>query len=83
MFYGVHTNAGRTIRVHVEDQSRVSEFLTNAVQAAFDWVSYNSTDYVRLSVIPDSEFNHFSFISLFSWWGGFLVFLIHRFAYFS
>ncbi|CAI8034915.1 Protocadherin Fat 4, partial [Geodia barretti] len=45
---------GRTIRVYVQDQRRVSEFLTNAVQAAFDWVSYQSNNYVRLSVIPDN-----------------------------
>ena len=49
-------NPGRTIRVYVEDQRRVSEFLTNAVQAAFDWVSYQSNNFVRLSVIPDSKF---------------------------
>ena len=42
--------------MEVEDQSRVSDFLTNAVQAAFDWVSYHNNDYVRLSVIPDSKF---------------------------
>jgi hypothetical protein len=45
---------GRTVRVDVHDQNRVSDFLTNAVQAAFDWVSYTNNDYVRLSVIPDS-----------------------------
>ena len=44
------------MRVHVEgDEDDVSEFLTNAVEAAFDWVIYHSDDYVRLSVIPDSK----------------------------
>jgi len=50
-----HTITGRTIRVRVHSQSRVSEFLTRAIQAAFDWVSYENSNYVRLSVIPDSE----------------------------
>ena len=59
-------NPGRTIRVYVQDQRRVSEFLTNAVQAAFDWVSYQSNNYVRLSVIPDSKFLKFKPLGLFT-----------------
>lgn len=42
------------MRVH--DQTLVSRFLTRAVQAAFDWVTFENTEYVRLSVIPDSKF---------------------------
>lgn len=49
------SHAGRTIRVRVHDQSLVSRFLTRAVQAAFDWVTYEDAEYVRLSVIPDSK----------------------------
>ena len=39
----------------VEDYYRTSEFLTRAIEAAFDWVFYESNQYVRLSVIPDSK----------------------------
>ena len=51
----LYTTTGRTIRIRVFDPSRVSEFLTNAVEAAFDWVSYENSNYVRLSVMPDSK----------------------------
>ena len=51
-----NSNTGRTVRVQIQNQRKVSEFLTNAVQAAFDWVSYESAGYVRLSVIPNSKF---------------------------
>ncbi len=33
----------------------VSFLLRVAVQIGFDWVKYESIDYVRLSVIPDSK----------------------------
>ena len=46
--------SGRTVRVQVP-ADRVSTFLTLAVQAAVDWVYYESEDFVRLSVIPDSK----------------------------
>ena len=46
---------GRTVRVRVHDTSQISKFLKNAVQAAFDWVFYDNSQYVRLSVIPDSK----------------------------
>ena len=56
----ITNNTGRTVRVRIGDRfvptDEVSEFLTQAVQAAFDWVSYEANSYVRLSVIPDSEF---------------------------
>lgn len=41
--------------MRVDHQDRMSEFLTRAVQAAFDWVIYENDEYVRLSVIPDSK----------------------------
>lgn len=49
------------MRVRIGDSfiptSEVSYFLTLAVQAAFDWVSYETSSYVRLSVIPDSKWS--------------------------
>ena len=55
MMLYIPTIIGRTIRIDVFDQSRVSEFLTNAAAAAFDWVSYENSAYVCLSVMPDSK----------------------------
>jgi hypothetical protein len=45
---------GRTIRVRIEIQ-HTSAFLRLAVEVGFDWVYYASDDYLRMSVIRDSE----------------------------
>lgn len=47
--------AGRTVRVSVAVRTRFSALLRMAVEVGFDWVIYESHDYVRLSVIPDGE----------------------------
>ena len=46
---------GRTVQVKLPDNDDISEFLTLAVQAAFDWVYFADPNYVRLSVIPSSK----------------------------
>ena len=53
----VSLTTGRTLRVHVHDYFQISTFLKKAVQAAFDWVFYDNSEYVRLSVIPDSKWD--------------------------
>lgn len=47
---------GRTIQVQLPDNNDISDFLTLAVEAAFDWVYFADPNYVRLSVIPSSEY---------------------------
>ncbi len=50
--------SGRTIRVELPVNSDYNRLLTAAVDAQFDWVFYAASNYVRLSVIPSSEFAH-------------------------
>ena len=45
---------GRSVKVRVK-RIYVSFLLRVAIDVGFDWVKYESIDYVRLSVIPDSE----------------------------
>ena len=47
---------GRTVQVQLPDNNDISDFLTLAVEAAFDWVYFADPNYVRLSVIPSSEY---------------------------
>ena len=51
------TVIGRTVRVSLPGGSHddYSDLLTAAIDAQFDWVSYESDNYVRLSVIPSSK----------------------------
>ena len=55
MMLYIPTIIGRTIRIDVHDKSQVSDFLKKAAEAAFDWVSYENSAYVCLSVMPDSK----------------------------
>ena len=50
----LYTHAGRTVRVHVR-KNDISYLLRLAVDVSFDWVVYDSLQYVRLSVIPDGK----------------------------
>ena len=43
------------MRVRVSKKSHFSLLLRLAVEVGFDWVYYAHQNYVRLSVIPDSE----------------------------
>ena len=48
---------GRTVKVQVKS-IYVSFLLRVAIDVGFDWVKYESIDYVRLSVIPDGKFEY-------------------------
>jgi len=50
-------NAGRSVSVKLSSHSRhhYNQFLRFAVKAGFDWVYYESSNRVRLSVIPSSK----------------------------
>ena len=46
---------GRTARIKGRSRSELAVILKLAVQAGFDWVSYEDEDYCRVSVIPDGK----------------------------
>jgi len=50
----------RTARIQGRSRSELSVILTLAVQAGFDWVSYEDEDYCRVSVIPDGKLHVFT-----------------------
>ena len=47
---------GRSVQVRLQSGSDYNQFLQLAVQAAFDWVAFNRSNLVTLSVIPTSKF---------------------------
>ena len=59
-----HIVTGRTVQVRLPSGSNYNQFLQLAVQAAFDWVFYESTNSVRLSVIPTSELQKFTWMEM-------------------
>ena len=46
---------GRTSRISGSDPGELPEILKLAVQARFDWVTYEDENYARVSVISDGE----------------------------
>ena len=46
---------GRTSRIAGSDPGELPEILKLAVQAGFDWVTYEDENYARVSVISDSK----------------------------
>ena len=50
---------GRSVQVRLSSGSDYNQFLQMAVQAAFDWVAFNQSNLVTLSVIPTSKFSPF------------------------
>ena len=46
---------GHTCRIAGGSASELPDILQLAVQAGFDWVTYDDENYARVSVIPDGE----------------------------
>ena len=55
---------GRTIKLRVSDGDRgkLGQLCGLALEAGFDWVYYQSYDFIRVSVIPDGKEIILSFV---------------------
>ena len=55
LFKYVNFATGRSARIRGRSPSELPVILSLAVQAGFDWVSYEDNNYCRVSVIPDGK----------------------------
>ena len=61
LFVSINTGRAFEVRLQSGNSGYLNELMKLAITAGFDWVHYEATDHIHISVVPDGKCDYISF----------------------